>query len=153
MNADNERIMWGYWTMMRGAVSPEDFITASILMNEVKIRFQDGNGNESSDEVYTALLEVADRIGVRNPFKDRDVFFVIYNESKRFEKMNWEEVMAQAAAASRMPLLPTALVDLYTTRFEVMPETVLVAEAEKFVPNLQRMVDENINSHFVLLLI
>ena len=49
MNADNERIMWGYWTMMRGAVSPEDFITASILMNEVKIRFQDGNGNESSD--------------------------------------------------------------------------------------------------------
>ena len=88
MNADNERIMWGYWTMMRGAVSPEDYITASILMNEVKIRFQDGNGNESSDEVYTALLEVADRIGVRNPFKDRDVFFVIYNESKRFEKMN-----------------------------------------------------------------
>ena len=150
MNADTERIMWGYWTMMRGAVSPDEFITASILMNEVKIRFQSGDGDESSDEVYTALLEVADRIGVRNPFKDRDVFFIIYNESKRFEKMNWEEVMVQAAAASRMPLLPTALVDLYTTRFDAMPETVLIAEAEKFVPNLQRMVDKNINSHFVL---
>ena len=49
-----------------------------------------------------------------------------------------------------MPLLPEALVNVYAERFAIHPQTVLIAEAEKFVPNLQAMIDENIDSKFVL---
>lgn len=68
----------------------------------------------------------------------------------KLEKMDWEGAIAQVASSSRMPLLPEALVKVYEERFSTNPGTVLIAEAEKFVPNLQSMVDENINVEFVL---
>ena len=54
------------------------------------------------------------------------------------------------ASASRMPVLPEALLDIYRESFSIKPGTVLLAEAEKFVPNLRHIVDENMNSTFVL---
>ena len=74
-------------------------------------------------------------MGVRNPFPDRERFFLIYNESKKLSRMDWEGAIAQEAAGSRMPVLPTALVKVYDERFSIKPETVLIAEAEKFVPS------------------
>lgn len=150
MNKDMETKLIAFWNVMRGAVAPDDYIMATVLVNEVKLRFQVQSGDENSDQVYSALLEVADSVGVRNPFRDKDHFFLIYKESKQLDKMDWEGAIARVAATTRIPVLPAVLVDVYAERFSIKPETVLIAEAEKFVPNLQRMVDENINSQFVL---
>lgn len=150
MNKDAETKLMTYWNMMRGAVASDDYITATVLLSEVKKHLRNQNDAETVDQAYTALLEVADAIGARNPFIDKNHFFLIYRESKRFEKLDWEGAIAKDAAVSRMPVLPTALVDVYTERFSSKPRTVLIAEAEKFVPNLQRMVDDHINSKFVL---
>lgn len=150
MSKDTEARLIAYQNAMRDTLSLDDFITASILINEVKMQFCDQQGNETSDQVYAALLEVADSIGARNPFRDKDHFFLIYRESRQLEKTDWEYAIMREAAMSKLMVLPTVLVETYIERFSINPKTVLIAEAEKFVPNLQRMVDENLTSHFVL---
>lgn len=150
MSKDTKAGLAAFWNVMRGAVAPDDYITAVILVNEVKSHLLAQSGSETSDQVYAALLKAADSVGVRNPFRDKDHFFFIYQESRQLEKMDWESAIVQTAAASRVPVLPAALADVYAERFSINPQTVLIAEAEKFVPHLQRMIDGNSGSQFVL---
>lgn len=150
MNTDMQNRIAAYWNAIRSVVAPDDYITATVLIDEVKKRSQGQSGEETADQIYAFLLEAADRIGVRNPFRDKGHFFLAYKESMKLEKMDWEGAIAQVASSCRMTLLPKALVKVYEERFSTNPGTVLIAEAEKFVPNLQSMVDENINVEFVL---
>lgn len=150
MNDKHEAAMWRFWTTIRSLVATEDYITAAVLVNEVKIAIRDGGMPETSEEAYATLLKVADQMGVRNPFRDQEQFFLIYSEASQFEKLDWEQAIAYMASFSRLPVLPPVLVDVYTERFVIKPKTVLIAEAEKFVPCLQRMVDENQDAQFVL---
>lgn len=147
---NNEKQIMAYWDSMRGAVNPSDYIAAAVLINEVKNRVARSKMKETSDSVYPILLEAADELGVRNPFSDKDRFFYIYQEGKQLKKMDWEGAIEKIASFSKMPVLPTAIVNVYEERFSKKPDEVLIAEAEKFVPNLQRIVDENINSKFTL---
>lgn len=150
MNKDQERKIMTYWDALKGAVAYDDYITATVLINEVKNRMSDPTAEETADFVYSVLLEAADELRVRNPFSDKDRFFFAYQESKHFEKLDWEGAISQMARASRRPLLPEPIINVYKERFSKKPETVLIAEAEKFVPHLLGIVDENINSEFVL---
>ena len=150
MNKDQERKILEYWDIMRGAVRQDDYIAATVLISEVKSRIIKTGTHETSDAVYSVLLEVADELHVINPFSDKERFFFIYQEGKQLERMDWEGAIDKVARFSRMPILPAPIVKVYEERFSVKPETVLIAEAEKFVPNLLRIVDENINSSFTL---
>lgn len=150
MSDDLKKKLVSYWNAIRGSVASHEYITATVLVNEVNAHFQGSGGDETPDQVYAALLEAVDRMNVRNPFGDRHHFFLVYKEGKKLNRMDWESVIAQMALATRMPILPTALVDVYNARFSIVPESVLIAEAEKFVPNLERMINGNISSHFVL---
>ena len=147
---EQEQKINAYWNTLRGAVAYDDYITATVLINEVKNRTRNMNAEETTDSVYSILLEAADELRIRNTFSNKDRFFFIYQQSKQFEKLDWEGAIAQVARASRMPLLPEPIIKVYEERFSMKPETVLIAEAEKFVPHLLRMVDKNINSEFVL---
>ena len=150
MNREQERKIIEYWDLMRGAVRQDDFIAATVLVSEVKKRSIELGISETPDEVYTILLEVADELHIINPFLDKEKFFFIYQEGKQFQKMDWEGAIAKMARISRMPILPAPVVKVYEERFSIKPESVLIAEAEKFVPNLLRIVDENINSNYTL---
>lgn len=145
----NNRLM-SYWNMMRGAVRTDDYITTAVLLDEVKKRLENTNAKVTVDDAYAVLLEVADELRVRNPFTDKDRFNLMYQEALKYKKVDWEGAIAQMASASRMPTLPKAIIDVYRERFDIKPDTILIAEAEKFVPNLMDMVDANINSRFVL---
>ena len=145
----NERL-WIYANMLRGAMNQEEYIAATVLVNEVRKQYQDIDNLPDEEKLYVALLEVADRMGIRNPFKDKDHFYAIYKESLKLGGVDWEGAIALEASSSRMPILPAPVVDLYKERFSIKPGEVLVAEAERFVPNLQKIVDENINSNFTL---
>lgn len=136
-----------YWDLMRGAISSDCYIEATVLVNEVKklnIEFED------ADSAYKALLEVADKIAVRNPFVDRERFFLIYRESTELQKLDWEGAIAMERKNFRVSVLPAALVDVYKEQLSNVEGTVLIAEAEQFAPNLQRIVDANPNSRFEL---
>lgn len=150
MNERKETAIWGFWGTIRSLVAAEDYITAAVLVSEVKAALCDGGEPETAETVYSTLLRVADQMDVRNPFRDQEQFFLIYKEAAQFEKMDWEKAVAYMASFSRLPVLPPVLVDVFAERFSISPETVLIAEAEKFVPCLQRMVDSNLASNFVL---
>lgn len=138
-----------YAEAFRGPVSIDDYITASVLINEIKKNNKDSD-DFNADQAYAALLETADSIGVRNPFRDKDHFFYAFQQGKDLKRSDWESMIAQTASANRMPVLPGALVELYKKRLVKKPETVLIAEAERFVPNLQSIVDASPDSKFVL---
>lgn len=150
MRSDVQNKLSAYWNVIRGAVAHDDNIAAIILIDEVKKRFQNQNSETTDDELYISLLETADKLNVRNPFRDKEHFILVYKSIEEVRRADLEELMAQMLSTSKMPLLPEALVNVYAERFAIHPQTVLIAEAEKFVPNLQAMIDENIDSKFVL---
>lgn len=150
MNKEQERKTVEYWDIMRGAVRQGDYIAAAVLVSEVKNRVIKTDVQETADTVYSILLEVADELHVTNPFYDKERFFYIYQAGKQLQKMDWEGAIDKTARFSKTPILPAPIVKVYEERFSVKPESVLITEAEKFVPNLLRMVEENINSNFTL---
>ena len=86
MREGYERRLMAYWDRRRGAVAYDDYITATVLINEVK-KMCVGQGEEvTAERAYASLLEAADRIGVRNPFRDKDHFFFVYRESLELKK-------------------------------------------------------------------
>lgn len=125
-----------------------------LLIDEVQKRSHNRSSKVNDDDLYIYLLESANKLNVRNPFHGKEHFLLFYKSlQKSCEKncnIDWEELMVHNSPLSRSPLLPKALVNIYKQRFSTKPETVLIAEAEKFVPNLQSMIDEGPNSKFVL---
>ena len=150
MSNRQETEMWRFWSAIRSLVDTDDYMTAAVLVSEVKALHRDGGEPETSDAAYATLLRVADQMGIRNPFRDQEQFFLIYQQAAQIEKLDWERAIAYMASFSRLPVLPPVLVDVFAERFSIGPVTVLIAEAEKFVPCLQRMVDANPASRFVL---
>ena len=73
--------MWRFWNTIRSLVATDDYITAAVLVSEVKAAIRDEGEPETSDAVYAALLRVADKMGVINPFRDQEQFFLIYQGS------------------------------------------------------------------------
>lgn len=148
MNAQNK--IATYKNAIRGAVDPEHYAAAVVLIENVKTHFQQESNEVTADQLYVSLLEAADKLGIKNPFHDKDHFFLVYKKSLEVKHIDWEDVILQMTSTSKIPVLPKALLDVYRERFSIKPEIVLIAEAEKFVPHLRCIVDENANSSFVL---
>lgn len=151
MNKDQEKRIWTYMNMMRGTVRSTDYVTAALLVEKVKDRNSKVNlPAERPEELYAMLLEIADELQVDNPFSSKDDFYLTYQKSNQFESMNWEVAIALTMEQARMANLPEAILNLYEERLSAEPETCLIAEAEKFTPNLQNMVDKHSDTKFTL---
>ena len=111
-NTESGRVL-KYWELMRGAISSENYIAATVLINEIK---KLNTSFENADSAYTALLKVADLIGVSNPFIDKERFYLVYKESVELKSLDWEGAIALERKYSRMSVLPLALIDEYKTR-------------------------------------
>lgn len=139
-----------YRNAIRVSVDPDQYVAAVLLIEDFKKLFQKERNEVTADQLYVAFLELADEHGIKNPFHDKDHFFLVYKKSLELKCIDWEDIILQMSSAFRIPVLPKALLDVYRDRFSINPETVLIAEAEKFVPHLRSIVDENINSTLVL---
>lgn len=137
------------WDEIGSAVARTDDIVAYILIDEIRKRFQ--HGKPTSHKLYFSLLEVADKLNVRNPFRNREDFILAYKRVEDTLQIEWEALMAQALSLLKKPQLPKAFVDnVCRNLFATHPRMVLIAEAEKFVPNLRVMIDGSVDSGFVL---
>ena len=149
MNNEQEREIGMFWNAIRNTVRYEDLVTAAILTNEVKNRTANMK-KETPDTIYRILIDVVTEMHIGNPFTDAEQFYYIYKISQSFKKIDWEGMIEKMLRLFRNAILPSVIIDLYKERFATKPDSVLIAEAEKFVPNLQNMVDENTNAKFVL---
>ena len=64
--------------MLGGVVSSSDYIVALLLLKNVKERMNDQIAEVTDDQLYLCLLEAADEVGVRNPFRDKEQFAFIF---------------------------------------------------------------------------
>lgn len=134
--------------VMRGIVKMDQMIPAFLLINEVRQAMKEGSVAETAEELYALLLVVADKKGVQNPFGDSDQFYRVF--SNVTGQIPWEQALMLDLQSYKYPILPEVLIRKFTSRITSNTETVLIAEAEKFVPFLQWIVDEYINSEFTL---
>lgn len=134
--------------VMRGIVKMDQMIPAFLLINEVRQAMEAGKVAGNPEELYALLLMVADRKGVQNPFSDSDQFYRVF--SNITGQIPWEQALMLDFQSCRYPILPEVLIRKFAARITGKTETVLIAEAEKFVPFLQWIVDEHINSEFML---
>jgi type I restriction enzyme M protein len=151
MNKDLEKSMRAYVKMMKGTVRDNDYVAAALLIERVKERcYREEKLDTNSEALYMMLLETADELRLENPFTNREEFLMIYRMGMHFEKMDWENLIALTLSAARISNIPEAVVNLYEARLSSDPKTCLIAEAEKFTPNLQSIIDKHKSTKFTL---
>ncbi len=103
----------------------------------------------SDDELYGLMKTVAGEFGIDNPFPDKDRFLNIYKTLSSFEEVSWEDIIEYGDRKSKFRV-PEALVDEMENNFIEGFQEVLIPEAEKFSPCLERLVEAHGDSHFTL---
>ncbi|MDE6852524.1 MAG: restriction endonuclease subunit S [Lachnospiraceae bacterium] len=134
--------------VISGIIEMDQMISTFLLINEVKKAIEDGNVAETPEELYALLLVVADKKGMQNPFSDSEQFYRVFSNTTG--QIPWEQALILDFQSCRYPILPEVLIKKIVDRISKKTNTVLIAEAEKFVPFLQWIIDENINTEFTL---
>lgn len=92
---------------------------------------------------------VAGKMREINPFKNADDFYQAYLQVP--ENPDWEKLLFQSIVYERYGsiLVPAPLMKVMAEQLEG-GTTVLIAEGEKFVPNLRSTVDEHLDCDFTI---
>ncbi len=147
MDTRVEERMWAYYSRLRGAMSVDQMISGAILVAETKA---ENKGKElNKEEAYEAMLIVAGKMREVNPFKNSDDFYQAYLQVD--ENPDWEKLLYQSIEYERYgtTLVPAPLMKVMTDQIEG-GTSVLIAEGEKFVPNLRSIVDEHLDCNFTI---
>jgi type I restriction enzyme M protein len=147
MNTAQEDRMWAYYSRLRGVMSVDQMITGAMLVAETKA---ENKGKElNKEEAYEAMLIVSGKMREVNPFKGADDFYQAYLQVD--ENPDWEKLLYQSIEYERYGslLVPSPLMKEMTEHIEGAT-TVLIAEGEKFVPNLRSTVDAHLDCNFTI---
>lgn len=134
--------------VIRDIIKMDHMIQAFLLISQVRQAIEKGNAAGTPEELYTLLLMAADRKGIQNPFSDSDQFYRVF--SNVTGQIPWEQALMLDFKNCKYAVLPEVLIKKLAARITNDAESIMIAEAEKFVPFLQWIVDEHINSQFTL---
>ena len=147
--------LYAYFNAIRGnnTVSEYQEILAVLKKTmDLQAAAVDENFNPcelSDDELYEIMQSVAGNFGINNPFPDKERFLNIYKTLSSFEDVSWEDIMEYGDRRSKFRV-PEALIDVMEENFIEGFQEVLIPEAEKFSPCLERIVEAHGDSHFTL---
>lgn len=149
---ENQKATFEYIDLFRGYMGIDSYAPAALLVAETKREcLSREKSDESEERIYETMLAVADRLGIVNPFKDKAQFVRVYNAYGDFTvDLEWEMMMAESSRGFRYIAVSNALFNEYNSRFKNDADTVLIAEGEKFIPNLKRLVDEHSGCNFTI---
>lgn len=149
---ENEKATFEYMDLFRGYMGIDSYVPAALLVAETKEECRNRKvSDESEERIYETMLAVADRLDIVNPFKDKAQFVRVYKSYGDFtEALEWEMMMAESIRGFRYSAVSNALFNEYNSRFKHDADTVLIAEGEKFIPNLKRLVDEHPGCSFTI---
>ena len=150
MNKGEENGSLEFWESVKNHLKKTDYILEGALLYNTEKKIKEYEEQKEKYDAYSVLLEVANEQRVINPFIDRVAFYSLYEKFKGINDLNWEFLIQNVSYSLKEDVLPLAIVNLYEERFMNKTGSVLIAEAEKFVPNLQRIVEENRNCFFTL---
>lgn len=147
--------LYAYFNAIRGnnTVSEYQEILAVLKKTmDLQAAAVDENFNPcelSDDELYEIMQSVAGNFGIDNPFPDKERFLNKYKTLSSFEDVSWEDIMEYGDRRSKFRV-PEALIDVMEENFIEGFQEVLIPEAEKFSPCLERIVEAHGDSHFTL---
>lgn len=157
MKSNNGRIdrLYSFFNAIRGNNTPNEYErTLAVLKKTMDLQSaavdEDFNPCELNDEeLYELMRNVADDFGIVNPFPDKERFYDIYRTLKNFEDVTWTDIIEYGDRRSKFRI-PEALIDEMEKNFIEGFQEVLIPEAEKFSPCLERLVEVHGDSHFTL---
>ena len=152
MAKETEKSIFEYMDIFRGDMEISSYVTAVLLVAETKEECDKRKiSNESEEQVYETMLTVADRLDVLNPFKDKTRFVGVYKGYCNLTgNLDWEMMISRSPRGLRYSAVSNALFNEYNRRFNLDADTILIAEGEKFTPNLKRIVDEHPGCSFTI---
>ena len=148
MPTNAEERIWLYANALKGAMGLDRMLVSAMLVAETKAEYK---GRDLTKEgAYEAMLIVADKLQTTNPFKDPEQFYKAYEQMS--DSPDWEQLLYEGMKYDKLGsiLVPDALLPEMTTYISEETQSVLIAEAEKFVPNLKATVNDHKNCHFTL---
>lgn len=157
MKSNNGRIdrLYSFFNAIRGNNTPNEYErTLAVLKKTMDLQSaavdEDFNPCELNDEeLYELMRNVADDLGIVNPFPDKERFYDIYRTLKNFEDVTWTDIIEYGDRRSKFRI-PEALIDEMEKNFIEGFQEVLIPEAEKFSPCLERLIEVHGDSHFTL---
>ena len=157
MKSNNRRIdrLYSFFNAIRGNNTPNEYErTLAVLKKTMDLQSaavdEDFNPCELNDEeLYELMRNVADDFGIVNPFPDKERFYDIYRTLKNFEDVTWTDIIEYGDRRFKFRI-PEALIDEMEKNFIEGFQEVLIPEAEKFSPCLERLVEAHGDSHFML---
>ena len=155
MKSNNGRIdrLYSFFNAIRGNNTPNEYErTLAVLKKTMDLQSaavdEDFNPCELNDEeLYELMRNVADDFGIVNPFPDKERFYDIYRTLKNFEDVTWTDIIEYGDRRSKFRI-PEALIDEMEKNFIEGFQEVLIPEAEKFSPCLERLIEVHGDSHF-----
>ncbi len=157
MKGNNSRIdrLYSFFNAIRGNNTPSEYESALAVLKktmDLQLMAVDENFNLhelNDEELYELMRSVADEFGIANPFPDRERFFNIYRTLRNFEDVTWTDILEYGDRRAKFRV-PEALIDEMEKNFIEGFQEVLIPEAEKFSPCLERLVEAHGDSHFTL---
>jgi len=145
-------VTFEYMNLIRGYLTIDSYVPAALLVAETKEKCDSGKMSDGSeDRTYETMLSVADRLSIVNPFKDKAQFARVYKACSDLEgNFDWEMMMTEGSKGFGYSSVSNALFSEYKSHFKLDADTVLIAEGEKFIPNLKRLVDEHPGRSFAI---
>jgi hypothetical protein len=138
--------IWNRYNALRGYAVQSELPVALFLLKKTKDEFVTSPQKPTEQKAFKALQSIADKYGLLNPFKDPAVF---YNEFMAMdsEEVDWE-LMLTSADPNETFYIPKVLIDEFSKHFGPDINMVLIAEAEKFVPHLMELINQNSKCQF-----
>lgn len=138
--------IWNRYNALRGYAVQSELPVALFLLKKTKDEFVTSPQKPTEQKAFKALQSLADKYGLLNPFKDPAAF---YNEfiAMDNEEIDWE-LMLTSVDPNETFYIPKVLIDEFSKHFEPDTNMVLIPEAEKFVPHLMELINQNSKCQF-----
>lgn len=151
MKRDKDRIdrIYSFFNAIRGNNTPSEYESTLAVLKKVIDIHEQSVDELTENDLYHIMIQVADDFGVNNPFPEEKKFFDVYRTLREFETVTWTDIIEYGDRKSKFRV-PEALIDEMEKNFIDGFQEVLIPEAEKFSPCLERLVNAHSDSHFTL---
>ena len=134
---------WNFFNFLRGQMSASDMRVAALLTGIAMEKCEIRPDLENEQDVVQIMRNASEDLGFGRIFyRSEQNAFIGYTLLKQAAPLDWEEMLGEIdEKAANLVHLPKPLIEHFEVFFEFTTKYVLIAEGEKFTPNLKSMVD------------
>lgn len=132
-----------FFSFLRSRMSASDMRLAALLTGIAMEKCEAEPDLENEQDVVQIMRDASEDLGIRRIFyRSEQDAFMGYTLLKQAAPLDWEEMLGEIdEKAANLVHLPAPLIERFEEFFEPATKHVLIAEGEKFTPNLKSMAD------------